>query len=440
MSSCDDDAPPPSYPARHMTLGFDSDDVAALINSINSSQHPRTSTLPHLPAEVLFQILEFVPVDHVLTWRLVCRGFRDAIDGPVQYEHLKRAELIGYLGPRAQYPLDQLGDSCYEQINFIRAHFERVDDSLATHESEPPPQAKRHVDQAIFTIDDAWYREFSRLEQNTTQDGIIRPAWQSLLDDLQLLGDVEGCGTLKWCLRLDKAVLDLDFSPESLRNYIAIDLASRKILLQWKDVFWNFLKTEAMLRELMEEAKHCLREVRRQRIRADLDLDKKDHRLLSWRLSVLPPLFGRSRYNNAPRLGTSVALSGFENLEDDAIQILTLLRKEASMSRDEITSLEQLRKDRLEMERDLEAMSTAFGDWRSKLFGVSAGLARSSTLPKLPPKLAAWSDELKAREEARVKTWQTQRRAIGQLALVLNGSIEAMSLPEDAFDDCESDL
>ena len=106
--SPDHDTRLPAYLSRHMRLGFDSDDVAALINSIDSSQDPQSSELSHLPAEILFQIVEFVPVNHILTWRLVCRGFRDAIDGPVQYGHLRRAELIGYVGPHAQYPLSQL--------------------------------------------------------------------------------------------------------------------------------------------------------------------------------------------------------------------------------------------------------------------------------------------------------------------------------------------
>jgi hypothetical protein len=38
----------PPYLSRHINLGFDLDDVAALISSIDTS-HP---TLPHLPAEV----------------------------------------------------------------------------------------------------------------------------------------------------------------------------------------------------------------------------------------------------------------------------------------------------------------------------------------------------------------------------------------------------
>lgn len=252
------DPPLPLYLSRHMRLGFDSDDVAALISSIDSSQDLRTSTPPHLPAEILFQILEFVPVDHILTWRLVCRGFRDAIDGPVQYAHLRRAELIGYLGPRAQYPLNQLSESRYEQINLVRAHFERIDDSPTTEAPEARAPAKWHYDLAIFTIDDRWFNEFARIEDKTTQDGVRRPAWQSLLDDLQLLGEEEPYGTLKWCLRLDKAVLGLDFSPEALRRCIMIDLVNKRMMVQWKDLLFNFLQTETRLRVLTEEASvHC---------------------------------------------------------------------------------------------------------------------------------------------------------------------------------------
>jgi hypothetical protein len=61
-------------------MGFNEDDVAALIGAIESSQNP-ASSVEHLPAEILLHILEYVPVDHILDWRFVCRGFRDAIDG-----------------------------------------------------------------------------------------------------------------------------------------------------------------------------------------------------------------------------------------------------------------------------------------------------------------------------------------------------------------------
>jgi hypothetical protein len=185
----------------------------------------------------------------------VCRGFRDVIDGPVQYSHLRNAEIIGYLGPRAQFPLNQLSESRYEQISLVRACFERIEDPPSTEASETKVLAKWSHDTAVFTMDDNWFAELARNEDVTTKEGVISSAWRSLLDDLQMLGeeDEDPHGTLRWCFRLDKAVLDLDFSPESLRHCIAIDLVSRKIMIQWKDVVFDFMKTETRLRLLREE-------------------------------------------------------------------------------------------------------------------------------------------------------------------------------------------
>jgi len=353
-------------------------------------------------------------------------------------------------------------ESSYEEIKLVRAHFDRTD---GTHTFEAHAPAKWSYDQAIFTIEDAWYQGLARIEHQTTKDGVMRPAWQSLLDDLQLLGDEEShYGTLTWCLRLDKAVMDLEFSPETLRECIAIDLVNKRIMVQWKSLFLNFLKTETRLRLLMGEAsvhcnfspsvstcqpikqncnapftfdlqQDCLRAVRRERLRAILDLDIKAHRLINWEINMLRPLFGRPRYDQA-----SQGFIGLETIENDATAILSLLRKEANMSCREAAYLEQLSADRKKMERDLQGMSKTFGDWKSMLFGVNAQHNGTSTLPGVPRNPVAWTEEVRAREEERIKTWQSQRKLVGQLALLFNASIEAMSLPDGAFDDSEGDL
>ena len=127
-------------------------------------------------------------------------------------------------------------------------------------------------------------------------------------------------------------------------------------------------------------------------------------------------------------------------MEDDATAILSFLRKEASMSKSEVAYLRQLSMDRASMERDLQTLSSTIGDWQSTLFGVKARHNWVDSLPKVPQNPAAWSDELRLREEERINTWQSQRKLIAKLAGLLNGSIEAMSLPEGAFDDSEYDL
>jgi hypothetical protein len=325
--------------------------------------------------------------------------------------------------------------------------------------------AKWNYNQAIFTFYDAWFEGFALIEGKTTQNDVLRPAWQSLLDDLQLLGEDDSHGTLRWCLRLDNAVLDLDLSSETLRQRIAIDLANKRIMVEWKTLLWDFIKAETRLQRLMDQAsvkcgscplrcqtltcqqnrevssftfshlEDCLRFLRRERLRAALDLNSVDYRLLNWEINMLRPLFGRPRYDKA-----STEFAALERDEDDATVILSLLRKEASMSSDEIAYLEQLSKDRLSMERDLATMTAAFGDWKRMLFGVNVRNNGANSLPRISLNAAAWSDDVRAQEEERIGMWRSQRTTIGQLASLFNGSMEAMSLPEDAFDWSESDL
>lgn len=171
-----------------------------------------------------------------------------------------------------------------------------------------------------------------------------------------------------------------------------------------------------------------MRAVRRERLRAVLDFDKKSHRLLAWEINMLPPLFGRPRYDRA-----SSQFVGLEHVEDDAIEVLGLLRKEAALSRAEAVYLNQLFNDRLNMERDREALDTLFEQWKRALFGTNSVMHRE--LPRVPRNVIAWSTELREQVEGRRRAWQSQRAAITQLSVILTGSIEAISVPEDAFDD-----
>ena len=143
-------------------------------------------------------------------------------------------------------------ESSYDQIKFIRAHFEQIDDM---HTAELHSHAKWNHDEAIFTLEDAWFQGMERIEDQTTKEGVMRPAWQSLLDDLQLHGDEISHGALTWCLRLDKTVMDITPSPEVLGEYMAVDLVNKKIVVwQWKTWLFSFLKTETRLRLLTYEA------------------------------------------------------------------------------------------------------------------------------------------------------------------------------------------
>ncbi|KAF1834713.1 hypothetical protein BDW02DRAFT_579392 [Decorospora gaudefroyi] len=449
IPSDDSDAPLPSYLRRHVHLGFNQEDVAALLSSIESSQSSSTCTLAHLPAELLLQILEYVPVDYILDWRLVCRGFRDAIDGRVLYHHLRRTELVGYMGARDSRPMEFLDDSDYESIHLLRARFQRVE-----RITEPASDTERsnpvwNGAKGVFKIDDEWFRAFHHVggaaagPGDTIEDA--DPRWLNTLDRLELHRPEEGFGTLRWCIRLDHAVLDLDFPVEGGRTHFGFDpnLHTGLVTIEWRGMLLRFLKTERALRRLLDlkrdsefsfsHVEDCLRAVRRQRLLASLDSDNKVDRHIKWSLRLLRPLFGKPRHEHQMTL---------EDVENDAVGLLLLLRREAAMSTQQVAYLRQLGSDNLAMEAELLELDQAFGEFKSYL--SMPGFQTSLLIPivnrgRIPKNPIAWPDDLRIRIEQQVEQWKSQKRTIEQMMTLLEASNTAMAVPDDSFDSLGSD-
>ncbi|KAF1949656.1 hypothetical protein CC80DRAFT_555127 [Byssothecium circinans] len=436
------DHPLPKYLARHISLGFSSEDIDTFISAVEASQRAEASSLPYLPSEIQFMILDHVPIDYILPWRMVCHGYHDYIDGPLLYQYLTRAQLVGYLGSRTEPSLGRLPSKDYDSFRFLRANFERV---------EEPPEftigaafPKWRSEQAIFRVKTSWMRRCKHFDERLKASQSSRASWETVLERLELLRDEACHGTLRWCIRLDTAVHELEFPVEALRNSFGVDLSSGRILVQWKNLLFRFLKTETQLRKLLEDKKEsvftygyredCLRAVRRQRLRAALNMDDPAHRRISWEMSLMRPLFGKPQYD--------IPAGKFADLrvaEDNALVVLTFLRKEAAMSKKELAHLQQLASDREHMERELKRIDQDFAKWKCSLFGVPLG-SFADKMPELPLNPLNWSDSQRAAEEARVNKWKAQRKMLIQLSQLLGESVETMSVPEDAFDDLGSDI
>lgn len=251
--------PLPPYLARHIKLGFGAEDINALLVSIESSQNSQPSQTVHLPAELLLHILEYVPVDYVLDWRFVCRGFRDAIDGRILYHHLQRTELIGFMGARDAYPMSQMTDEEYEEAHLLRANFHHLE---CSHDEVSSTQQARPIwdaSYAVFRINDDWYQTFWEIGGAALQNGDTiedaDPIWWVTFEKLQLWHPEAGFGTLRWCIKLDHVVLDLDIPLEATRKAldVHIDLRTKTIRVGWKAMLGRCLKTETALRRLMEQ-------------------------------------------------------------------------------------------------------------------------------------------------------------------------------------------
>lgn len=436
-----EDAELPSWLANHLNIDWNSDDIDALLTSIDASQCTQSPALPHLPAELLILILEYVPVAYVLDWRLVCRGFRDAIDGPVLYHHLQRSRLSGYLGPRTSPHMRPLKDYEYEQLRLVSTQFQSMRNAHSPpdlQERSKPLWANSH---AVFRMRHAWFATHKAIKdrQNLASKS-------NMLSQIALCRTDQGYGTLTWALELDTAVLDLDFPLEPNRSSfdVSVDTKSWKVCVEWKPMLFRFLKTERALRLLMEKrqgssfsfnhAEDCLRAVRRQRLHAALDPDSKIDRHIKWSLRLLRPLWGVSAHRDPSTLDPA---------ESDAVDVLLFLRRKAALSERQIMHLYELNREYRTMIKTMDDFSRSVMGMKQKLIMPGHETIVGMEVrqhDKIPVNPIAWSDELRANIETRVQKWKAQRDLIEQMQALMVVSQEALAVPEDAFDVMGSDF
>jgi hypothetical protein len=187
----------------------------------------------------------------------------DAIDGRISYHHLQRTQLIGYVGPRAMWPLKNLSDEQYDRLQFLPANFQYVEDvftnelgrwNRGTEKTKSVGESIWSSKHAVFHID---YLEF-RAKPKMTDTGEVYDStidyaetiWENAARRLELSGVEEGHGSLKWCIKIDHAVQDLDLPLEISRPGfdVAVNLEHGTVKVAWKAMLFQFFKTEAALR------------------------------------------------------------------------------------------------------------------------------------------------------------------------------------------------
>ncbi|KAH6642268.1 hypothetical protein C7974DRAFT_303418 [Boeremia exigua] len=440
----------PAWLASHLNIEWSSQDVDALLDSIDASQCPQSSEMPHLPAELLVLILEFVPVAYVLDWRLVCRGFRDAIDGPILFHYLQRTQLVGYLGPLESIINEDLEDEEYEELHLVRADFDSLRDGvpLPNAPSEKrvgPPWSQSH---AAFKMDKQW-RDRHQWWNDFHSD---LPSANRLLSQLEPQRPSQGFGALIWMIQLDTAVLDLEIPLEPGRRTfdVTVDLnplaTSVAVYVEWKPMLRRFLKQERALRRLMEEtgedkvtfghAEDCLRAVRRQRLHASLNPDQKIDRHIKWSLRLLRPLWGvTARYEEASTL---------DPVEADAVRVILLLRRAATLTPLQTEHLQRLAIDYDRMVNMLCGISDSVRALRSHL--ILPGhegfpyYGNGIHLGKLPLNPIAWSNKQIKDVEKKIQQWKAQESLVTQMQALMAASQEIRLVPEDAFDGVDSEM
>jgi hypothetical protein len=177
----------------------------------------------------------------------------------------------------------------------------------------------------------------------------------------------------------------------------------------------------------------CLRETRRRRLRASLNESVTNASLTRWALNTLPGLFGRRE-----RLEPAEEFRHWRRSEDSAIGFLMLARKEAGMSKAERDQLWQLSKDHSDMITALDNIGKKYAEWQNTL--LETCVMHDPLLLDIKRNPFTWSDEERSRREARVLKWKAQQKSMQQVVRLLEESIEAVSVPEDAFDELGSDI
>lgn len=149
---------------------------------------------------------------------------------------------------------------------------------------------------------------------------------------------------------------------------------------------------------------------------------------------MLPPLFGKNR----PKY-----TSPLEDVEDQAIALLLLLRREASLTTSQVVYLKQLAADNETMEREMCVLEATFREFQDHLAMSGVHWRMSEPIlkgPELPCNPIAWTDDIIADVEARRNKWRSQKRVLDQMKLLLTSSNMAMALPEDSFENMDSDF
>lgn len=147
----------------------------------------------------------------------------------------------------------------------------------------------------------------------------------------------------------------------------------------------------------------------------------------------MPPLFDNRGYDEPAE-----EFRAIKHAESAAMEVLRPLRREAAMGEKAANCLRELAKDRAVMVAELRRADSAYAELLSSL-GVRCP-PQMIVLPRVPTNPFSWTDEIKKQEEDRMWKWKAHRNVVQQVALLAKSSMQAVTVPEDAFDELGSDI
>jgi hypothetical protein len=276
---------------------------------------------PRLPTEIIFLIIDCVPVDHILPIRTLSRAVLHHIDNHILCSYLRRTTLFAWtLSPDAGEFKDLAARDamCLSRLTATFSHIE--DGPAVTAKERKALWTGRY---AIFRLDASWLETFHR-----TKDALPHCKYPShLLQELFSYGPSAVDVPMSWCMQLDDAALDYDVEvtyPEAHLDELDYDLYAWILRVEWRVMLFTFLRRQAEVSRRMrkvritfvpdcrKEAKiyqqqnnasftfgfeeDCIRSVRRDQFRYLLEMRGDDvERSTAQEIESLLPLFGRPR-------------------------------------------------------------------------------------------------------------------------------------------------
>lgn len=283
-----------------------------------------------LPTEFLLNIIEFIPVEHILPFRTVSRWVQTHIDTRVLLSYIRRIKLHGPLSSLGQAIFDALNPEDAACLSNITASF--------SHLQNAKSDARRPVWEstyAVLRIDPMWLETHRHVAH--------------MLDPIPPSSDV----FFHWCIQLDHTAQALEFSGETdVTTYAQrvdiyskgfhVDIDAWTVRIDWRKMLWPLLKKEVHVRReahkrrlgnkycigrMLGYAAHyplgecCLRAIRREaqsrrRYVSDL-LAQRIHELHVPLQDGQCPVYGPMTY----------AQTRLKRLEDDATRAVMRLRR-----------------------------------------------------------------------------------------------------------------
>jgi hypothetical protein len=203
---------------------------------------PPSRGFTRLPTELLLLIIDFIPVDHILPLRTVCRSVKKHIDTSVLHSYLCRTTIAADFVPVSHNTFGPLSQEVgLSLMKFTYSHIENKSSSR----TQPASETSR----AVFRVLPQWLDAYNRvrassvLTEEDTGDYLY-------VNEEEYRPEADECPV--WFVQLDHIALDLDTGTTTRDDpdghyytwnpgYFRFETAALTVTIDWKLMLRNFL-------------------------------------------------------------------------------------------------------------------------------------------------------------------------------------------------------